>query len=299
MEKSLKKTILSTSFITFGAVVAVLFVVLFVLALFFPVVIADLSLQAGNESWASIYYSLDYDRNDNLDSIYKAVNLAIDEGDSSKIAKYYAKFEKNEDYLDYIDKINILNSKSRLIDYPKSLILNESNFLKQNYVSALFDLGENDKAKKYIIDNFRTANPDNFDKLDMETCLKYQMTNEIYLFQELVYLDMTAGDIEFFNNTHSEKYPQTLLTEMFALSNIYVDIFNTFADSNTNKELNPFVIMCGNMSLEICNDLKIIYEVASQNDISVNLTATHYSDLNLVIKDLSEKLETLVNKKWN
>ena len=86
---------------------------------------------------------------------------------------------------------------------------------------------------------------------------------------------------------------------MFALSNIYVDIFNTFADSNTNKELNPFVIMCGNMSLEICNDLKIIYEVASQNDISVNLTATHYSDLNLVIKDLSEKLETLVNKKWN
>lgn len=294
MDKSIKRTILSSSLITFGIVLGIVYVTLLVLTWFFPIVIAEMNMQVGNENLASYYYNLDYNKTGNLNSMYKALRYSIDSKNYNNIEKYYAKMEKNEDYSDFILETNILNSKLKINNLAKSFILNEDDYLKSNYVNALLENSKKQKAINYAIDNFRTANPSNFDLTKFEDCLKYTMTSEVYLFNVFVREEMSVEEIKIFTSTHNDKYSGSLITEIFALSNIYVDIFNKSIEEITNKDLIPYIIMCGNMSLELCNNIVIIYENALNNNIDLNITQSQYNDVKQIIVDLNEKVQKLV-----
>lgn len=294
MDKSIKRTILSSSLITFGIVLGIVYVTLLVLTWFFPIVIAEMNMQVGNENLASYYYNLDYNKSGDLNSIYKALRYSIDSKNYANIEKYYAKMQKNEDYSDFIIETNILNSKLKINNLAKSFILNEDDYLKSNYVNALLRNCKKEKALKYAIDNFRTANPTNFDLIKFEDCLKYTMTSEIYLLDAFVSEEMLVEDIKIFTNTHNDKYISSLVSEIFALSNIYVDIFNKALEEISNNELTPYIMMCGNMSLELCNNIVTIYENAINNNITINLTQSQYEDVKLIIVNLNNQMQKLV-----
>ena len=298
MDKSIKKTILSTSLVTFGIFAIIIYVALLVISWFFPILIADLSMQVGNKGLACSYYNLDYDKTGDLNSAYKAVSLAINSNQYDKIEKYYVKFEKHEDYLDYIIEINIINSKTTLNDYAKSFILNEDNYLKSNYVKALIKNGKKDQAIKYVIDNFRAPYQNNFDLLKFEDCLKYTMTSEVYLFDLLIYDNMSVEDINIFNSTHNDKYGSILLKEMYGLSTIYVDIFDKAKDEYKESNLKTYVFMCGNMALKVCENIIQVYDNAVNKDVTINqeFSNTYYQDVKLIINYLKEEILTLMGK---
>lgn len=298
MDKSIKKTILSTSLITFGIFLMVIYVALLVISWFFPILIADLSMQVGNEGLACSYYNLDYDKTGDLNSAYKAVSLAVKDCNSNKIEKYYAKFEKHEDYLDYITEINIINSKTDLNDYAKSFILNEDNYLKTQYVKALIKNCKKEQAIKYAIDNFRTPYQNNFDLLKFEECLKYTMTSEIYLLDIFINENMSVEDINIFNSTHNDKYGSILLKEMYGLSTIYVDIFDKAKSEYKNTNLKPYVFMCGNMALKVCENIVQVYDNAVDKNITLDeaFSNTYYQDVKLIIDYLKEEISTLMGK---
>jgi len=298
MDKSIKKTILSTSLITFGIFSMVIYVALLVISWFFPILIADLSMQVGNEGLACDYYNLDYNKTGDLNSAYKAVTLAIKDNSYSKIEKYYAKFEKHEDYLDYITEINIINSKTDLNDYAKSFILNEDNYLKTQYVKALIKNGKKDQAIKYVIDNFRTPYQNNFDLLKFEDCLKYTMTSEVYLLDQFISDNMLVEDIDIFNSTHDDKYGSILLKEMYGLSTIYVDIFDKAKAEYKDTNLKPYVYMCGNMALKVCENIIQVYDNSVEKGITLNedFSNTYYQDVKLIIDYLKIEISTLMGK---
>ncbi len=124
-EMSMKKLILKTSLITVGAIVALIFIVYGVFALFFPIKIANFLDNIGLEGLSASYYQLHYESTGDVNDL-GFLCVKIDEEENPQLAEKFlillVQDVEFENYLEQFDKNSSATMSGREYFYSKLVI---------------------------------------------------------------------------------------------------------------------------------------------------------------------------------
>ncbi len=220
------KIVVKYSLITFLICSALLISILIVLAVAFPKTMGDLMYNMGFKYNAISFYEKSYSRTEDINELYKIVNLSISTENDDKLIKNYEILLNRKAYNEFIDFINETNSKKDVSNLIKSSLLNEDDYLKNKYVKALINKNEIEKAIKFTNDNLT-----NLDEVDYLNLGCYAVSN--FLNDTLI----ENGDVvKFFESNYKE-------TEILVKNKLgqyfenLVTSFNTNSDSNEKAYL--------------------------------------------------------------
>ena len=220
------KIVVKYSLITFLICSALLISILIVLAVAFPKTMGDLMYNMGFKYNAISFYEKSYSRTEDINELYKIVNLSISTENDDKLIKNYEILLNRKKYNEFIDFINETNSKKDVSNLIKSSLLNEDDYLKNKYVKALINKNEIEKAIKFTNDNLT-----NLDEVDYLNLGCYAVSN--FLNDTLI----ENGDVvKFFESNYKE-------TEILVKNKLgqyfenLVTSFNTNSDSNEKAYL--------------------------------------------------------------
>ncbi len=116
----------------------------------FPKTMGDICYSMGFNSFASKLYNTSYEKDKDINMLYFSLNCAIKAQNYGLIIKQFEKLHNTSDYSNFIAFIDEENEK--IDDYPliKAAMLNEDNYLKNQYIIALI-------AKEKVDDAFAFA----------------------------------------------------------------------------------------------------------------------------------------------
>ena len=85
------------------------------------------------DTYALRLYEKDYHDNEDINSLYMALNISIKLNKDEKVVNLYETFENNEAYAKYIEFVDAQNLKQNMNPMIKSTMLDEDNYLKNQY----------------------------------------------------------------------------------------------------------------------------------------------------------------------
>lgn len=262
-----KKTILKT--ILFTLLVLVTSLVVFVLTMFFFFTknFADFMYDIGCDRVASSMYYRVYQKSDEIVYCHKALNIRISLGDDEKVVEYYKAFEGDDEYEDFLDACDRNSESLNISLLEKSAILNEKNYLINNYVKSLVSVGNVDEAWDIAVENF--ANYKSFGMVEQG----------VYAFGEFV----KVGILENFNVEDSQG--GTLLQKMQE----YFDSSTVLFEANKNSENNvekAYLVSLGNRIINVGQDINKIYQKVNLNQEKISINIDNMLTINNIMKGL-------------
>ena len=258
-----KKLIINWCLITVCGLLILTILTFASLCIFSPISMARFCSNLGFEKLETDFYLKDYNKNGNINSLYKVVINSYNLKNYKYVETYYEVLEKNERYDEFIAYVNEQNLKVEATNLNKSALLNEDNYLKNRYVLALIKNGKVEKAYNYAFNNF-------------ENYANYTLTeNGTYLFYDLIKLN---------NETVNQKATETdLYVKLNDYINLCITTFNNGFDNFIEEDIiyllalntrikqvyNGIHTLSINLSLE--EDDSLYSRVKGINDIAVEL----------------------------
>ena len=258
MNINYKKLILSTIAITLSALIVVS-VVFFSLSYFvFTKWFADVCYNSGSDKLAGTLYYRVYEKNDDIFYCYKGLNLKIKVGDDKNIVKYYKEFASDNEYAEFMAYLNDTNNNLNGTIIEKSMLLNEDNYLKKAFVSALINTDRDIEAFEYAIEYF--SDYKSFDFYNQGAYVLSQFINSSEKFN-IIY----------------DKYSIKLID---AMQDYFENSYQLFMDNkDVQGELDKaYLLSLGNRIKQVGEDLKVIYTGLEITDY----TTINYEKLNEV-----------------
>ena len=170
---STKKFVLHWCLITLCTLMALTIIIFSLLCLCAPRAMAQFSSSLGMDKVETYFYTADYAKNGDINSLYRVVVNNYNMGNYDKVEKFYEELEDHEKYEEFIDYVDCENSKVDTTALSKSALLNEDNYLKNRYVTALIKNNKIDKAFTYAVEHFK--NYRNYTVDDQGTYLFYNL----------------------------------------------------------------------------------------------------------------------------
>ncbi len=137
--------------ITLSVIMVLAVAVVITLIFAFPKTMGDFCYSMGFNEYACKLYNKDYEKGGDINSLYSSLNCAIKGKNDTLIISQFEKFYKNEEYYDFVGFIDNQNSKIQDTSLIKASLLNEDNYLKNNYVLALINKGQVQDAFNFAL----------------------------------------------------------------------------------------------------------------------------------------------------
>lgn len=255
------KVIVRTAGITLLVVIALCVISYLIMLFCFTAKLGDFFYSLGFENIsASLYYRV-YEKNDDINYIYKSLSIEIGQGDNSNIVKYYEEFTSDEEYVEFCEKLMLSNEKLSLNILEKSLILDEINTINSNYVNALKNTNNTQKAIEFALGEFK-----NNDNLTLKNIGGYTLSKVVDVIEDDVF---------------TEESLKVTLQEYF---NNLLDIFNE--NSTTEDGLNKaYLVRLGNRIITVGSNLNNIYLNENAN-IMIGSNVEKMNTVNSKIREL-------------
>lgn len=244
---STRRFVLHWCVITLCTLLSVGIIVLSVLCLCSPGAMARFSGSMGMSKLETYFYSIDYSKTGNINSLYRVVLNSYSAKNYDDVVIYYELLENHERYDEFIGHINKNNMDSDNSNLNKSVLINEDNYLKNRYVLSLIETGEVNKAFNYAVKHFE--NYTNYTSVEQGT----------YLFYYLVDLD-DADIFAKFNQKYN--FQDTLYNEVlnyldFAIADFY-EIFDQ--DEFIENVDGVYILALNNRINQVFGDIKTVSE---------------------------------------
>lgn len=247
MMTNYKKLILTTILWTLTALVGISAIFTCIMIFAFPKNVGDFFYSLGSNGLASSMYMRVYEKDGDISYCYKALNIEISRGNSSKIITLYETFEKDENSSDFLTQLRTRNEKLDVGVLEKSSLLNEEDYLKNRYVKALIATGNARKAYNLTLEYFKS-----YQTFDLKN-------QGVYTINHFVSLE---GYNDF--NVTPAGFTGSLLDSMKEYFGLINGIFED--NKNLNTSLNhAYLISLGNRIVQvgqnintICNDEDLI-----------------------------------------
>lgn len=149
--KDAVKVVLKTALFTFLSIVVLCLATYFIMLFFFPTQLGDFFYSLGSESMASSLYHRVYEKSDDINYIYKSLNIEIRQKNYENIAQYYEELLGDDEWADFSKNIIKNYEQNNLNILEKSLCLDEINTINSNYVIALMNINQIEKAQTFAI----------------------------------------------------------------------------------------------------------------------------------------------------
>lgn len=214
----------------------------FMLAHLVPGKLAKFLYNMNWNTYAEKLYEKDYEDNQNVDSLYMALNISIKLENDSKVVELYEKFSKNSEYSSYINFVNSENLKLETSPAIKSTMLNEDNYLKNEYIQSLVNLGEDNKAFKFAINGGININP------------QYNNLGN-YLFNNFCKNETIN---RFYNNFRESVYGENML--IVDIYNYMNSVNDLFLSNFQNQQLETYAWAMGNRVLQVGSNILVVCE---------------------------------------
>ena len=167
MQKSIHKTIFKYSLFTFLGLIVLMGITFLAVSLAMPRFIADTAYNMGLNKISEYYYLQTYKQTGEIDDLYNLLNISIINQDDLQIITSFEEIIANSGYAELINEINQETENGSLSVVLKSSLLNEHNYLSNQYVDALVRTNQLEKALDFAklnfdYNNFMPSNIGNF-----------------------------------------------------------------------------------------------------------------------------------------
>ena len=263
IRKSIVKTIWGTilTMILLTIIASVVFVFMFTRQC------ADFMYDIGCNNIASRLYYKSYEDKGEIGDCYKALNIIISLGESDKVIEYYEDFVADDEYESFMSAGLQNSEKLDISVLEKSAILNDENYLVNNYVKALNATGKVDKAKEVALEEFKQ-------------CLVFSFKEQgVYVLSQYV-----GSDSEFFNTQHTG-FDKVLVAEMQEYFDNLVNVFDSFkaVESNVDK---AYLVSLGNRLINVGQDINSVCTALDIEEEAVSNNVSKMLIVNSVIKGI-------------
>ena len=153
-----RKSIVKTIWLTILTMILLTIIACVVFVFVFTRQCANFMYDIGCNNIASILYYKSYEDKGDIGDCYKALNISISLGDNEKIVKYYEDFVADDEYEAFMTASLQNSEKLDISVLEKSAILNDRNYLVNNYVKALNETEQVEKAKEIALAEFKLYN---------------------------------------------------------------------------------------------------------------------------------------------
>ena len=267
MQPNYRKIVLSSVLYTLLALI-VLFAI-FVMLMFFVFTkdLANFMHDMGfNRLSSSLYYRV-YEKTGEISYCHKALNIKIILNHNEKIIEYYEAFVEDDEYSDFMSALNENNKNLNCGILEKSTLINEDNYLTNQYVKALIKNGEGERAKTISLQCFE--NYKNFT-----------------LYEQGVYAlgqHVSEENKTMFGQAYGSS-SNTLIVDMQDYFDLSVLIFNNFNPQNDLDK--AYLMSLGNRIISVGQDINKMYDYMNINTDLVGVNQNHMISINNNIKGL-------------
>ena len=240
------KIVLKYSLITFSALLALMLLSFTILSLFLPRFLADSAYNLGLNQISQFYYLQTYKQTNQTDDLYNLLNVAIINSDYEQVVTSFTELALKSDYNTLINQINNETNESNLEPMLKSALLNEHNYLSNQYVLSLVKTDKLNVALNYAKQTFtynsftlENLGNYNFKHLNSEFYQSAMLTefgNEYVNGNTLIesVIGYFHNLITLYNSEVSVSQPSNLtLSQLIYFRNRIVEVGNTIIAYNT------------------------------------------------------------------
>ena len=257
--RSIEKQILVVFLKTLCIVLAVLIIAILSICLFAPKFASNISNELGMKKVSLYFAKVQYNRDNDINSLYTVINKSIAINSYDDISKYTKILFDEPNYYDFIAFIEAENIEKVANEADSSNVIslmisfaNEDMYLKNKYVHSLIMNEKFDEAVEFAFNDFGLNN-ENF---ELNSRIHWCFT---FIFENCI-------DFEFL--TTDRKNNIVTFTNM--LYNKYVDSEANFESLETSQKFNFFVLQ--NTLKRIYNDMiglkdKVIFDNLSYDEI--------------------------------
>lgn len=257
-KSTILKTILWTLLVLFLITVALWLTMFFL----FPRTLGDFCYSLGIDNMSANLYYKEYEKSGEVASLYKALNIEIKCKDNEKIIKYYVEFTEHDNYTDFMSSYKSYNEKLNVGILEKSSLLNEENYLANQYIIALINSGKIDEAFSIALDYFKDYK-------------SFTLKNQgIYVFNRF----LTSQDFD----RCPAGYTDTIINSMQDYFDDCCQLFNYNINSSDNLE-KAYLLALGNRIIEVGQNINQLYV---DSDLKEELNSNAMLDINEKIKGL-------------
>ena len=266
--RSIEKQIGVVFLKTLGVLIALIIVVVLFISLCFPRTMSNFTSWLGMEKTSLYFAKVQYERDDDINSLYTVINKAIALNAYDDLEKYSAELFEKPNYYDFIAFIEAENmnaiAQSGNTDNAITLMIslaNEDMYLKNRYVLSLIENGKVQEAIAFAQQDFALNDSD----LTLNSRLHWAYTYLIAPSNDLSFLDAsTCQDIVEFTNLAYE---------------LYIECDANYQNLQTAEQFNFFVLQ---------NTLKRIYnELISLKNTTIAFDGLSYDEIEARIKVLN------------
>ena len=264
-----KKVIVKTILISLISVLIALGVFATIMFCAFTKTSADFIYDIGFDRWASQLYYRVYEKDGDMLSCYKALSISIRVGDSDKTIKYYEGLVENSKNSEFIYDIESANRNLQVGILEKSSLLNEEDYLRDNYICALKKQGRVEDAFQYALADFSGMSEINIKDIGLYSLNAFAEGN----------------GLNRFNNVY-EGHTETLVSEMQNYFDNLVVLFEdsvTIADEDIEK---AYLIALADRIMIVGQDVNKVYLFNENNEEVIANNISNMSSVNEVVKGI-------------
>lgn len=263
-----KKSIVKTVWLTLLTMFLLTIVAGVVFVFAFTKQCADFVYDIGCNNIASILYYKEYKNNGDIAVCYKALNIKISLKDYESVVKYYESFVSDDEYADFMQFVSESREQLDVSIIEKGSILNEKNYLVNNYVKALINTAQKEKAKDIALSEFVLY--DNFSfKQQGAYCLGHFIELE---------------DWELFGQNHSG-LENILIDEMQEYFDSLMILFDSKKSVESNVE-KSYLFALANRIIDLGQDINTVYSALDMNSETISNNVSDMLIINNVIKGI-------------
>lgn len=246
--------------ITILVMVALLGATWVLMAFVFPRTFADITYKLNMTSYTRTLYMRDYKKSNDINSLYMATNLSIKLKDYGTIVEYYPQLNEHKDYVGLITTVDEDNFNLKIDNLTKSTLLNEDEYLKNNYVLALVKTSRWQEALEYA-------------KTDFDGVAPTVNSTGNYLFGYIIKY-MTLSDAQSFEG------------DILGAMNAYFDDLHNIIinDFDLNKEV-QLIAVCNKM-IKVGGNIITLNNALELSELNANI--------NTKLSDAESTLQTLI-----
>ena len=259
-----KKLILKTTLWTLLALFLLTVSIWLMMFFLFPRTLGDFCYSLGIDNMSANLYYKDYEKSCNIDSLYKSLNIEIKCKDHDKVIKYFNEFIEDDEYSEYMNAYRSHNEQLRIGVLEKSLLLNEENYLYNQYVTALINISEENQAFNLALELFK-----HYDDFTL-------VNQGVYAFNKFI-------NTQDFNRIPSG-YNQSILACMQDYFDDSVELFDNNRDTEDVLQ-KAYLLALGNRIIEVGQNLNKLYDDDMSTQIQTN---------NQQMLDINEKIKGLL-----
>lgn len=145
-KKETNQLIWNVSLLTTSIILTTIIICCAFLSIFAPNAFGNILYSVGLRNTSLISYEYGYTQSNDIDDLYNLLSKSIFCNNDKYIVSSFEEFYASSEYESYVIEIQNSNVASCSSIAEMLLVNNEDNYLKTNYINALYNLSEIDKA---------------------------------------------------------------------------------------------------------------------------------------------------------